>query len=138
MDITQVTPQAKTDRPETAYQVTGVTFTDLGATKVRELLSKAKEANPSSADLRVDVIPGGCSGFHYRLAFDHAHDGDAVFEDRGLWILIDRRSLPLIDGSTIDWAKGSPGLKIENPNVVSSCGCGSSFHVAEDQPRPTV
>ena len=136
MDITQVIPEAETDSSEIAYQVKGVTFTDLGATKVRELLSK--EAGLSSTGLRVDVIPGGCSGFQYRSAFDHAHDGDAVCEDRGLRILIDRRSLPLIDGATIDWVKGSPGLKIENPNVVSSCGCGSSFHVAEDQPRTTV
>jgi iron-sulfur cluster assembly protein len=136
MDITQVIPEAKTDSSETAYQVKGVTLTELGATKVRELLSK--QAGLSSAGLRVDVFPGGCSGFQYRLASDHAHNGDAVFEDRGLRILIDRRSLPLIDGSTIDWVKGSPGLKIENPNVVSSCGCGSSFHVAEDQPRPTI
>jgi iron-sulfur cluster assembly protein len=136
MDITQLIPQAKTDSSETVYQVKGLTFTDLGAAKVRELLSE--EADPSTAGLRIDVIPGGCSGFQYRLAFDHAHAGDAVFDDRGLRILIDRRSLPLIDGSTIDWAKGSPGLKIENPNVVSQCGCGSSFHVAEEQPRPTV
>jgi len=136
MNPTEIIYQPTTDSSETANQNKGVTFTDLGASKVRELLSE--EVDLSSAGLRVELLPGGCSGFQYRLAFDHAHDGDAVFEDRGLRILIDRRSLPLIDGSTIDWVEGSPGLKIANPNVVSSCGCGSSFHVAEDQPRPTV
>lgn len=136
MNINEIIYQPTTDGSETAYQTRGVTFTDLGATKVRELL--CEEADLSSAGLRVEVLPGGCSGFQYRLAFDHAHEDDAMFEDRGLRILIDRRSLPLIDGSTIDWVEGSPGLKIQNPNVVSSCGCGSSFHVAEDQPRPAV
>jgi iron-sulfur cluster assembly protein len=87
--------------------------------------------------MTTDDSPGP-AGFQYRLAFDHDHDGDAVFEHRGLRIMIYRRSLPLIDGSTTDMVEGSPGLKIDNPNVVSLGGCGSSFHGAEDQPRPTV
>jgi iron-sulfur cluster assembly protein len=84
------------------------------------------------------VGPGGCSGFQYRLAFDHAHDGDAVFEDQGLLILIDRGSVPFIDGSMVDWSDDSQGLQIANPNVVSSCGCGSSFHVAQDEQPKTI
>jgi Fe-S cluster assembly iron-binding protein IscA len=47
-------------------------------------------------------------------------------------ICLDNRSLPYLDGSTVDWADAVQGLQIANPNVVSSCGCGSSFHVAED------
>ena len=114
----------------------GVRFTELGASKVRELLPEG--ADLSSAGLRIEVGPGGCSGFQYRLAFDHAHEGDAVFEDHGLLILIERGSLPYIDGSTVDWSDDSQGLQIANPNVVSSCGCGSSFHVAEDEQPETI
>ena len=114
---------------ETVHQAEGLSFTELGATKVRELLPEG--ADLSSAGFRVEVVPGGCSGFQYRLAFDHAHDGDSVFEDHGLRILIDSSSLPYIDGSTIDWVDGLQRLQINNPNVVSSCGCGSSFHVAQ-------
>jgi iron-sulfur cluster assembly accessory protein len=121
---------------EIIYHAKGVSFTDQGATKVRELLPEG--ADVSSAGLRVEVLPGGCSGFQYRLAFDHAHEGDAVFEDHGLRILIDNRSLPYIDGSTIDWVDALHGLQIANPNVVSACGCGSSFHVAEDEQPATV
>jgi iron-sulfur cluster assembly protein len=121
---------------EIIYHAKGISFTDLGATKVRELLPEG--ADLSSAGLRVEVRPGGCSGFQYRLAFDHAHEGDAVFEDHRLRILIDSQSLPYIDGSTIDWVDALQGLQIANPNVVSSCGCGSSFHVAQDEQRATV
>jgi iron-sulfur cluster assembly protein len=115
---------------EIIYNTKGVKFTELGASKVRELLPEGTDL--ASAGLRIEVGPGGCSGFQYRLAFDHAHEHDVVFEDRGLRIFIERPSLPYIDGSTIDWRDDSQGLLIANPNVVSSCGCGSSFHVAED------
>lgn len=121
---------------EIIHPAKGVSFTELGAIKVRELLPEG--ADLSSTGLRVEVLPGGCSGFQYRLAFDRAHDSDAVFEDHGLRILIDSPSLPYIDGSTIDWVDAVQGLQIANPNVVSSCGCGSSFHVAEDEQPATV
>jgi iron-sulfur cluster assembly accessory protein len=121
---------------EIMHHAKGVSFTELGATKVCELLPEG--ADLSSAGLRVEVRPGGCSGFQYRLAFDHPHEGDAVFEDHGLRILIDSRSLPYIDGSTIDWVDAVQGLQIANPNVVSSCGCGSSFHVAQGEQPATV
>jgi iron-sulfur cluster assembly protein len=121
---------------EIIYQSKGVKFTDLGADKVRELLPDG--ADPASAGLRIEVRPGGCTGFQYGLAFDHLQEGDAVFEDHGLRILIDNRSLPYIDGSTIDCVDALQGLQVNNPNVVASCGCGSSFQVTSDEQHSTV
>jgi iron-sulfur cluster assembly protein len=121
---------------EIIYHAKGVKFTDLGADKVRELLPEG--ADPASAGLRVEVRPGGCTGFQYGLAFDQPAEGDAVFEDHGLRILIDHRSLSYIDGSTIDCVDALQGLQVNNPNVVASCGCGSSFQVAPDEQLPTV
>jgi iron-sulfur cluster assembly protein len=121
---------------EILYHAKGVRLTDQGAAKVHEMAPEG--ADLSSAGLRVEVRSGGCSGFQYRLAFDHAKEGDAVFEDHGLRILIDNRSLRYVDGSTIDWADALQGLQINNPNVVASCGCGSSFHVAPDEQHAAV
>jgi iron-sulfur cluster assembly protein len=87
------------------------------------------------AGLRVGVRGGGCSGFQYQLAFDEQRDQDAVFESHGLKLLVDRESLPFVSGSTIDYEEGlqGAGFKVNNPNVVAACGCGSSFRVAEQE-----
>jgi iron-sulfur cluster assembly protein len=116
------------------YQAKGVTFTEQGATKVREFL-ESQGADISSAGLRVGVRGGGCSGFQYQLAFDDQHDGDAVFEDHGLRILVDGPSLPYVDGSQIDYVDSlqGAGFQVNNPNVVAACGCGSSFRVADEE-----
>ena len=78
---------------------------------------------------------GGCSGFQYQLAFDEQREGDAIFEHSGLRLLVDNQSLPYVDGSTIDYVDSlqGAGFQVNNPNVVSACGCGSSFRVAEDE-----
>ena len=86
---------------QVTYHAKGVSFTETGAEKVREFLT-AQEADVSSAGLRVGVRGGGCSGFQYQLAFDEQRDGDVVFEDHGLRILVDNQSLPYVDGSSID------------------------------------
>ncbi|HET9126002.1 MAG TPA: iron-sulfur cluster assembly accessory protein, partial [Solirubrobacteraceae bacterium] len=108
--------------------------TDKGAEKVREFLS-TQNAVAETAGLRVGVRGGGCSGFQYALAFDEQRDGDAVFEDKGIRLLVDTPSLPYVQGSTIDFVDGlqGAGFKVENPNVVAACGCGSSFRVAEEE-----
>ena len=104
------------------------------AKKVREFLD-TQTADTSLAGLRVGVRGGGCSGFQYHLAFDNQRDGDAVFEDHGLRILVDNQSLPYVDGSNIDYVDSlqGAGFQVNNPNVVAACGCGSSFRVAEDE-----
>ena len=111
-----------------------ISITDKGAEKVREFLD-AQQADVTLAGLRVGVRGGGCSGFQYQLAFDDQHDGDVVFEDNGLRILVDAQSLPYVDGSSIDYVDSlqGAGFQVNNPNVVAACGCGSSFRVAEDE-----
>jgi iron-sulfur cluster assembly protein len=111
-----------------------ISITDRGAEKVREFLA-AQEADLSLAGLRVGVRGGGCSGFQYQLAIDEQRQGDEVFEDHGLRLLVDGPSLPYVRGSVIDYEESlqGAGFKVNNPNVVAACGCGSSFRVAEEE-----
>lgn len=111
-----------------------ISITDKGAEKVREFL-EAQQADVALAGLRVGVRGGGCSGFQYQLAFDEQRDGDLVFEDQGLKLLVDNESLQFVSGSVIDYQESlqGAGFKVENPNVVAACGCGSSFRVAEEE-----
>jgi iron-sulfur cluster assembly protein len=111
-----------------------ITISDKGAEKVHEFLS-AQEADLTVAGLRVGVRGGGCSGFQYQLAFDEQREDDVVFEDHGLKLLVDRESLQFVHGSTIDYEESlqGAGFKVNNPNVVAACGCGSSFRVAEEE-----
>jgi iron-sulfur cluster assembly protein len=111
-----------------------ITLTDKGATKVRDFLA-SQEAVAPTAGLRVGVRGGGCSGFQYALAFDEQRDDDKVFEDKGIRLLVDRPSLPYVNGSVIDFVEGlqGAGFKVENPNVTAACGCGSSFRVADEE-----
>jgi iron-sulfur cluster assembly protein len=94
-----------------------VTLTDRGAEKVHEFVGQNPTAE--TAGLRVAVRGGGCSGFQYQLAFDEQRDNDEVFESHGIRLLVDKTSLPYVEGS--------------NPNVVAACGCGSSFRVADEE-----
>jgi len=111
-----------------------IILTDKGAAKVREFLA-AQSAVAETAGLRVGVRGGGCSGFQYALAFDEQRDGDSVFEDKGIRLLVDNQSLPYVQGSTIDFVDGlqGAGFQVDNPNVIAACGCGSSFRVAEEE-----
>ena len=111
-----------------------ITLTDKGAEKVQEFLA-TQSAVAETAGLRVGVRGGGCSGFQYALAFDEQRDGDSVFEDKGIRLLVDTQSLPYVQGSTIDFVDElqGAGFKVENPNVIAACGCGSSFRVADEE-----
>jgi iron-sulfur cluster assembly accessory protein len=111
-----------------------ISFSDKGAEKVREFLA-AQEADVSLAGLRVGVRGGGCSGFQYQLAFDEQRESDSVFESHGLKLLVDSESLPFVRGAVIDYEESlqGAGFKVNNPNVVAACGCGSSFRVAEEE-----
>jgi iron-sulfur cluster assembly protein len=111
-----------------------ITFTEKGAEKVREFLA-GQSAEIGTAGLRVGVRGGGCSGFQYALAFDNKRDGDEIFEDHGLKILVDRPSLPYVRGAVVDYVESlqGAGFKVENPNVIAACGCGSSFRVADEE-----
>jgi iron-sulfur cluster assembly protein len=111
-----------------------ITLTDKGAEKVHEFLG-GQAALEQTAGLRVGVRGGGCSGFQYALAFDEQREGDRVFEDKGIRLLVDGPSLPYVQGSVIDFVDGlqGAGFKVENPNVIAACGCGSSFRVADEE-----
>ena len=115
----------------------GISFTEKGASKVSEFLA-GQQADVSVAGLRVGVKGGGCSGFQYQLAFDEQRDGDIVFEDHGLKLLVDTQSLSYVDGSQIDYVESlqGAGFQVVNPNVVAACGCGSSFRVKDDEAEP--
>ena len=111
-----------------------IEITDKGAEKVHEFLA-SQEADMGVAGLRVGVSGGGCSGFQYQLAFDEQRESDVVFESHGLKLLVDGESLQFVRGSTIDYEESlqGAGFKVNNPNVVAACGCGSSFRVAEEE-----
>ena len=116
---------------------TPITLTPLAAAKVKELM--AEEPDADSLVLRIAIQGGGCSGFQYGLGFDNgAADGDQEFELEGVRVVVDPHSVPYLQGATVDFLTGlqESGFKIENPNAVSSCGCGHSFQVEEGEELP--
>ena len=115
-------------------ETTLVTLTEGAAAKISKLM--AEEPAGEAAVLRVAIQGGGCSGFEYALGFDRgAQAGDHEIEFHGVKVVVDPFSAPYLQGSTIDFLEGlqESGFKIDNPNVVSACGCGSSFQVAEGE-----
>ncbi len=113
----------ETHTPE-ALQVT-----DAAADKVRALIED--EGNPE-LKLRVFVTGGGCSGFSYGFTFDEeAAPDDACVDREGVVVLVDAMSYPYLVGSQIDYREDLSGAQfvIENPNAVSTCGCGNSFAI---------
>lgn len=105
-----------------------ITLTERAACELKELMVSQQKAN---AALRIWVAGGGCSGLSYGMALDDGapEEGDNVFEQDGLKIFVDGLSLQYMVGSSVDYVDDmmGGGFKIENPNAVSSCGCGSSF-----------
>jgi iron-sulfur cluster assembly accessory protein len=104
-----------------------VTLTERAVEKVREILDTQE---PKPAGLRIAVVGGGCSGFSYSMAFENTPNMlDKTYKYEGLQVFIDQASLLYLDGAQVDFVEtleGS-GFKFENPNVKSTCGCGSSF-----------
>jgi iron-sulfur cluster assembly protein len=111
-----------------------ITITDKGAEKINEFLAQ-QESKEDTAGLRVGVRGGGCSGFQYALAFDVQRDGDTVFESHGIRLLVDTQSLAYVTGAEVDYVDGlqGAGFQVNNPNVIASCGCGSSFRVRDEE-----
>jgi iron-sulfur cluster assembly protein len=112
-------------------------LTPLAAQKVKDLM--AEEPDAESLVLRVAIQGGGCSGFQYGLGFDTAAaEGDHELELEGVRVVVDPFSAPYLQGAKIDYLNGlqESGFKIDNPNAVSSCGCGHSFQVEEGEELP--
>jgi iron-sulfur cluster assembly protein len=104
-----------------------VQLTETAITKVREILDTQE---PKPAGLRIAVVGGGCSGFSYSMAFENSPGMlDKTYAFDGLKVFVDQASLLYLDGAQVDFVEtmeGS-GFKFNNPNVKSTCGCGSSF-----------
>ena len=114
---------------QSVVETSVINMTPAASDKVRELL--AQENDPSLA-LRVFVAGGGCSGLQYGMTLDEEQEGDTVIAISGFNILVDEMSMGYIDGSEIDYVDSlmGAGFTVNNPNAVSSCGCGHSFKTA--------
>jgi len=108
-----------------------VNLTPTAAEKLSGIMSQKGMAD--SHALRVFVKGGGCGGMQYGMTFDEARDGDEVYEQHGLRVIVDSTSLFYIDGANIDYVDNlmGGGFHIDNPQAVSSCGCGSSFRTSK-------
>ena len=116
-------------------QTTGVTLSERAAEEISGLLERQGKAN---AALRVFVSGGGCSGLNYGMAIDEEidEDADTIFNCHGVKVVVDQLSINYLKGASVDYVEDmmGGGFKIENPNAVRSCGCGSSFST-EDAPE---
>ena len=123
---TTTTPEVKKSNP--------VTMTQNAVAKVKEIMA---QQNPVPAGLRIGVVGGGCSGFQYSMNFENGAGAmDKVFDYDGLKLFVDATSLMYLSGVNVDYIETleGAGFKFDNPNVKSTCGCGSSFNV---EVRPT-
>lgn len=104
-----------------------IELTQKAAEKIKEFM---KSENKTGQGLRVQVLPGGCSGYSYSLTFESKPlDSDLKFEYFGVPVYVDKMSEPMLHGSTIDYVESlqGAGFTVNNPNVHGSCGCGKSF-----------
>jgi iron-sulfur cluster assembly protein len=105
-----------------------ITMTEAAAQRVKGFL----EQRGKGVGLRLGVRTSGCSGMAYVLEFvDDIDESDLVFEDHGVKVVVDQKSLVYLDGTELDFAKEglNEGFKFNNPNVKDECGCGESFNV---------
>jgi len=105
-----------------------ITLSEAAANRVSTFLQNRGKGE----GVRLGVKTSGCSGLAYVLEFvDSIEDDDTVFEDRGVKIIIDPKSLVYLDGTELDYGKEglNEGFKFNNPNVKNECGCGESFTV---------
>jgi iron-sulfur cluster assembly accessory protein len=125
---TTTTPEVKA--PATPEVKTApISLTPNAVGKVKEIMA---QQNPVPTGLRVGVVGGGCSGFSYSMSFENgAGMMDKVFDMDGLKVYVDATSLMYLNGCRVDYLETleGAGFKFENPNVKSTCGCGSSFQV---------
>ena len=102
-------------------------ITNKAVEKLKEVL---KENNKESSGLRVEIVPGGCSGFQYGLELDDTTtDLDLTFEEKGVKIIVTKENMQFLKGAKLDYVDSlqGGGFKISNPNAHDSCGCGQSF-----------
>lgn len=118
------TPNVETPTPQLP-----VSLTPTAISKVKEIMA---QQNPVPAGLRIGVVGGGCSGFSYSMSFENAPGMmDKVYNFDDLKVYVDATSAMYLNGCVVDFVETleASGFKFENPNVKSTCGCGSSFNV---------
>ena len=119
-----------TEQVDTATEIRtdGINVSATASAKVKSLL---EQEGRDDLQLRIAVQPGGCSGLRYQLFFDERNlDGDLVTDFDGVSVVVDRMSIPYLNGATIDFVDTieKQGFTIDNPNAGGSCACGDSFH----------
>lgn len=115
---------------QAAVETSIVSMTPAAADKVRELL---QQENDPALGLRIFVAGGGCSGLQYGMTLDEQQEGDTLIAQDGFHVLVDEMSIGYITGSEVDYVDSlmGAGFTVNNPNAVSSCGCGHSFRTAD-------
>lgn len=108
-----------------------ITLTENAASKLGGIMDQ--KGMKASHALRVFVKGGGCGGMQYGMTFDTPREDDEVYEQHGMRVIVDPTSLFYIEGANIDYVDNlmGGGFHIDNPQAVSSCGCGSSFRTAQ-------
>ena len=105
-----------------------ISLTESAAQRIQAFLASRGKGE----GLRLGVRTSGCSGMAYILEFaDIINEEDTVFEDKGVKVIVDGKSIVYLDGTELDFVKEglNEGFKFNNPNLSSECGCGESFHV---------
>ncbi len=124
---TTTTPNVQPGAP--AVKKPPINLTPNAIAKVKEIMG---QQDPKPSGLRLGVVGGGCSGFSYSMQFENsAGMMDKSYDFDGLKVYVDATSLMYLTGATVDYVETleGAGFKFENPNVKSTCGCGSSFSV---------
>src|SRR5215467_2489226 len=124
MSTTTSTPNVESTPQKKAPPIT---LTPNAIKKVKEIMA---QQNPLPSGLRVGVVGGGCSGFSYSMSFENSAGMiDKVYDFDGLKVYVDATSVMYLNGATVDYVETleGAGFKFENPNVKTTCGCGSSF-----------
>jgi iron-sulfur cluster assembly protein len=114
-----------------------LSVTPAAADKIKQLIAEETDVSV----LRVAIQGGGCSGFQYGLGFDRgAVEGDIESDQHGVHVVVDPFSAPYLQGAEVDYVDSiqQSGFAINNPNAVSSCGCGHSFQVDDETPAEAV
>ena len=126
---TSATPVAEVVTGTEAPRKNPVELTAAAITKVKEIMATQ---DPLPAGLRIGVVGGGCSGFQYSMSFENqAGMMDKIVKFEDLKVFVDATSAMYLNGCTVDYVETleAAGFKFENPQVKSTCGCGSSFSV---------
>jgi len=121
----------------TPHATCPLTLTVAATTKVRDLL---QQENDPAVGLRIFVSGGGCSGLQYGMTLDEAQEGDTLITQDGIKVFVDEMSLGYLTGSEVDYVESlmGAGFAVNNPNAVSTCGCGHSFKTAGGEGEATA